>query len=452
MISKAAILERAAEWQLDPEVVEKDYVLGWLLWGIARHSVLGEHWVFKGGTCLKKCVIETYRFSEDLDFSLLPSAPYTAGEIRPLLLELVADVEASSGIAFPRDAVTVKPRQDRVGRRTFEGRTGHVGPIGNHGPPRIRFDLTIHETVVRSPIRRTVIHPYPDPFPEERGVLSYSTAELIAEKTRALVERTRPRDLYDVILLGTVHRDVSLEEALRGVAREKFATKGLSLPSAEEIIRMARASEELRSEWINMLGHQLPAVPELDDYLERLTDALSWIEEPATGTTHRAPGLASIATSDEVPVIERWRAPMGCRRAPRSHSLRRGEPTACRDHIQGAASSDRTLLAASAANGQSLPLWVRAHEGRLPSRRNPRLQCRGDRRRARTQSGFHPTVRDRAQRTERRLARVDYLRPAFALDQRARSARHAESRSFAPCTTTSVAGASLLCSTSINAA
>lgn len=305
MISKAAILERAAEWQLDPEVVEKDYVLGWLLWGIARHSVLGEHWVFKGGTCLKKCVIETYRFSEDLDFSLLPSAPYTAGEIRPLLLELVADVEASSGIAFPRDAVTVKPRQDRAGRRTFEGRTGYVGPIGNHGPPRIRFDLTIHETVVRSPIRRTVIHPYPDPFPEERGVLSYSTAELIAEKTRALVERTRPRDLYDVILLGTVHRDVSLEEALRGVAREKFATKGLSLPSAEEIIRMARASEELRSEWINMLGHQLPAVPELDDYLERLTDALSWIEEPATGTTHRAPGLASIATSDEVPVIER---------------------------------------------------------------------------------------------------------------------------------------------------
>lgn len=31
MISKADIQERAREWQLTPEVVEKDYVLGWLL-------------------------------------------------------------------------------------------------------------------------------------------------------------------------------------------------------------------------------------------------------------------------------------------------------------------------------------------------------------------------------------------------------------------------------------
>ena len=67
MISKAAILERAAEWQLTPEVVEKDYVLGWMLAGIALHPATTRNWVFKGGTCLKKCVIETYRFSEDLD-------------------------------------------------------------------------------------------------------------------------------------------------------------------------------------------------------------------------------------------------------------------------------------------------------------------------------------------------------------------------------------------------
>lgn len=77
MISKAAILERASEWQLTPGVVEKDYVLGWLLAGIALGSDLGTTWVFKGGTCLKKCVLETYRFSEDLDFTLLPDAVYS---------------------------------------------------------------------------------------------------------------------------------------------------------------------------------------------------------------------------------------------------------------------------------------------------------------------------------------------------------------------------------------
>ena len=63
MITKQNILERAAEWQLRPEVVEKDYVLGWLLVGIAQHPELRATWVFKGGTCLKKCYFETYRFS-----------------------------------------------------------------------------------------------------------------------------------------------------------------------------------------------------------------------------------------------------------------------------------------------------------------------------------------------------------------------------------------------------
>ena len=40
---------------------------------LAGHSQefhLTETWVFKGGTCLKKCYFETYRFSEDLDFTL----------------------------------------------------------------------------------------------------------------------------------------------------------------------------------------------------------------------------------------------------------------------------------------------------------------------------------------------------------------------------------------------
>ena len=41
------------------EVIEKNYVLGWMLWGIGGDPVLGDQWVFKGGTCLKKCYIET---------------------------------------------------------------------------------------------------------------------------------------------------------------------------------------------------------------------------------------------------------------------------------------------------------------------------------------------------------------------------------------------------------
>lgn len=53
MIAVLELRERAREWSLREDVVEKDYVLGWLLWGIASEPALTDTWVFKGGTCLK---------------------------------------------------------------------------------------------------------------------------------------------------------------------------------------------------------------------------------------------------------------------------------------------------------------------------------------------------------------------------------------------------------------
>ena len=78
MIARTAIEQRVREWGLTEDVVEKDYVLGWLLWGIGSDENLGPTWIFKGGTCLKKCFMETYRFSEDLDFSSFPRGPIAA--------------------------------------------------------------------------------------------------------------------------------------------------------------------------------------------------------------------------------------------------------------------------------------------------------------------------------------------------------------------------------------
>lgn len=74
VIEKQEISELAREPSLDLHVVEKDYVLGWLLAGIAANPDLSENWVFKGGTGLKKCYLETYRFSEDLDFTVTDEA------------------------------------------------------------------------------------------------------------------------------------------------------------------------------------------------------------------------------------------------------------------------------------------------------------------------------------------------------------------------------------------
>ena len=61
MITRIDIDERVREWGLREDVVEKDYVLGWLLWGIGSDPDLSEQWAFKGGTCLKKCYFDTYQ-------------------------------------------------------------------------------------------------------------------------------------------------------------------------------------------------------------------------------------------------------------------------------------------------------------------------------------------------------------------------------------------------------
>ncbi len=56
-------------------VIERDYLLSWVLAGISVVPELRETLVFKGGTALKKCYFGNYRFSEDLDFTGLEGVP-----------------------------------------------------------------------------------------------------------------------------------------------------------------------------------------------------------------------------------------------------------------------------------------------------------------------------------------------------------------------------------------
>ena len=291
MIRKQDVLDRAAEWQLRVEVVEKDYVLAWLLAAVASHSETSTNWVFKGGTCLKKCYFETYRFSEDLDFSLTPQALYTADELQRTLLEVAQIAHELSGIEFPPDLISVRERTDKAGRITFEGKLGYRGPLAVPSYPRILFDLTQHEPILAVPASCSVFHPYPDELPTGRQVTAYALDELFAEKLRALIERARPRDLYDVVFIlenhsGSLHLDLA-----RDLYREKCRAKGLDPPTSAEIVAVVRANEELVSEWSNMLAYQLPQLPPFPPMLDRLATLLAWLETPVAAP---APALTAL--------------------------------------------------------------------------------------------------------------------------------------------------------------
>ena len=48
MIDRQDIFDFSRELGLRPEIVEKDYVLGWVLSGIFAHPSFRQTWIFKG--------------------------------------------------------------------------------------------------------------------------------------------------------------------------------------------------------------------------------------------------------------------------------------------------------------------------------------------------------------------------------------------------------------------
>ncbi len=275
MISRADVVERVGEWGLTEQVVEKDYVLGWLLWGIATDPTLGQTWIFKGGTCLKKCYIETYRFSEDLDFTVLPGGPHAADDVRPLIEQVLARVYYASGVDFTGREPALRARPDGL---STEGSVYYVGPRAQiASPSRIKLDISANERVVRPPVLRDIGHPYPDALPAPAQVRCYSFEELFAEKLRAMAQRGRPRDLYDIINLFR-RNDLRLyPNQIHAALVEKCAVKGVVVPTAETIMTDPRRAE-LEADWLHMLGHQLPVLPPLGPFLDELPLLFRWLD------------------------------------------------------------------------------------------------------------------------------------------------------------------------------
>jgi len=105
VIDRRELLATAGNLGLLPNVVEKDYVLGWVLAGMYNHPEIADKWVFKGGTCLKECYFETYRFSEDLDFTLTDESHLNVDFLVATFREIAESVYEQSGIELPADKV-----------------------------------------------------------------------------------------------------------------------------------------------------------------------------------------------------------------------------------------------------------------------------------------------------------------------------------------------------------
>lgn len=310
MIGRQEILEFAREVGLDASVVEKDYVLGWMLAGVSENPRTRDVWVFKGGTCLKKCYFETYRFSEDLDFTLLDGSQVDAAVLRDLLSEIAQWVFDESGIAFPEEARAFEVYRNPRGKNSAQGRVGYRGPLGRTGDaPRIRFDLTDDERMVLSPERRPVHHPYSDRPEDGFHALAYCFEEVFAEKLRALAERQRPRDLYDVVHLR--RREAIIDRgSLSSTLASKCEFKGIAVPTFSSLRESPRHAE-LQADWQQMLAHQLAQLPPFESFWGELPEVFAWLEggeEKARPPTMGALRADIDATWHAPPMAESWRA------------------------------------------------------------------------------------------------------------------------------------------------
>jgi predicted nucleotidyltransferase component of viral defense system len=234
VIPQRELARLRAEWILDQGVIEMDYVLGWLLAGIAQHEALMRTWVFKGGTCLRKCYYETFRFSEDLDFTIVDGGLEEPEDLRRIFGEIAQWVQEESGIELVLDDKSFQRRKNKRDHPTTQGRIAYRGPNGSPSMPKVKLDLTSDEILVRRPVLRPIGHPYSDSLPV-RGVVSYSIIELFGEKLRALVERCRPRDLYDVVHMHRHPDLIGLAGAVRRVLERKCAYAGIEVPTAAVI-------------------------------------------------------------------------------------------------------------------------------------------------------------------------------------------------------------------------
>jgi predicted nucleotidyltransferase component of viral defense system len=242
MIQIREIKEKAREFSVPPSTIERDYAQNWLL--AYLHPI---KMALKGGTGIRKVFIEHYRFSDDLDFTLLETMDKNA--LQDAIQDSVIRVREESGIQFEDD---ISINETVSGFRSIaKFRMINRSAIA---PINIKLDITppVSEQVLLPVQQKSIYHHFSDHL--EASVTSYSLEEIMAEKIRSIFQRTRPRDLYDIWQLSSrVDSD-----QVKSILSRKCEHKGVVL----DILRVSERSDKFKASWDASLRHQIIQVPD----------------------------------------------------------------------------------------------------------------------------------------------------------------------------------------------
>ncbi len=244
MIPRSQFTRIADEHEVDAKTVERDYVLTHVVAAIGSHSA-NQGLVFKGGTALRLCYFEDYRYSADLDYSLLADGdPKTALKSVSQALASVADQIALPYLALTDDSKGIE----------------YEGPLGKRR--RIKLDIATDELVEESE-SRALLPRYGDQDTTEIEV--YTLREIAAEKLRCVIQRLQARDLFDLNELFVVN-EVTAEEVWPSFER-KARHKQIDPSRFPE--RFNKRVSQWRAGWDAEMAEHLGGEPDLFDTVER---------------------------------------------------------------------------------------------------------------------------------------------------------------------------------------
>ena len=257
MISSDEIRRIAGRLNVDPMVVNRDYVLGCFLRFLGKQEVVQQEWLFKGGTALAKCYFPNFRFSEDLDFTVT-GALTPEGLVR-IADDTTAEMQNDTGIQTDIVPTRIEVLNDDYGKESFEVRIYYRGPWQSGGsPPSLRIHAGRDELISFPPLRRTITHPYSDneTLPHTK-LKTYALEEVFAENLRAISgQRRNPiaRDIFDLYFL-------SENGANAGKATEAFPAKckvkGIN-PQSIDVEKIRARKDEFRTNWESNLEYLVP--------------------------------------------------------------------------------------------------------------------------------------------------------------------------------------------------
>lgn len=244
MIGRPEIQRLARAGGVDERTQERDYVLTWLLAGMANQD---KGLVFKGGTCLRRCYIPGYRYSEDLDFTLPEGAARaTAADAVLAWCRFIGDEAGIQADATADPVLGV--------RRAW---VSFTGPLAARRDRAIKVDLADDEEVIEPVVGRPLLSEYSDLPDGKYEVPAYALTEIWAEKVRSLMQRAEPRDAYDLAVLADLDRHLA-GEAL-AVFERKARAKGLD--PMDLGARLDARERTLARMWDDRLRDQVLEVP-----------------------------------------------------------------------------------------------------------------------------------------------------------------------------------------------